>query len=92
MVAVTLFTIPSTIFSTVLLTLDKPITLGCVALAQVLIGLSLYPVTIPQGGPTATALTALFLQMLGACCYALALRHEVRKRERQQSVDSSPVT
>lgn len=83
MVAVTLFTIPSTIFSTVLLSLDRPITLGCIALGQVLLGLMIYPLTIPLGGPIATAGTALGLQMLGSCLYALALRHEVRKRERE---------
>lgn len=82
MVAVTLFTIPSTIFSTVLLSLDRPITLGCIALGQVLLGLAIYPVTIPLGGPVATAATALVLQMVGSCVYALALRQEVRQRER----------
>jgi O-antigen/teichoic acid export membrane protein len=84
MVGVTLFTIPSTIFSTVLLSLDKPLTLGCIALGQVLLGLLLYPLTIPLGGPVGTALTALGLQMLGSLAYALALRHEVRRREREE--------
>lgn len=83
MVAVTLFTIPSAIFSTVLLTLDKPITLGCIALSQVVLGLSIYPHTITAGGPIGTAATALGLQVYGACAYALALRNEVRGRERQ---------
>lgn len=82
MVAVTLFTIPSTIFSTVLLTLDKPITLGCIALSQVVLGIAIYPQTIPMGGPLATAATALGLQVYGCCVYALALRNEVRGRER----------
>ncbi len=83
MVAVTLFTIPSAIFSTVLLTLDKPITLGCIALSQVVLGLFIYPHTITAGGPIGTASTALGLQIYGACAYALALRNEVRGRERQ---------
>jgi O-antigen/teichoic acid export membrane protein len=99
MVAVALFTIPSTIFSTVLLTLDKPITLGCIALGQVLLGVVLYPTTIPLGGPMATACTALALQMFGACAYALALRHEVRRREAvarkagetEAEIDAEPV-
>jgi O-antigen/teichoic acid export membrane protein len=81
MVAVTLFTIPSTIFSTVLLSLDKPITLGCIALGQVLLGIALYPTTVPLGGPVATACTALSLQMFGSCAYAVALWREVRRRE-----------
>lgn len=87
MVVVTLFTIPSAIFSTVLLSLDKPLTLGCIALTQVVLGMLIYPTTIPLGGPLATACTALTLQMFGACAYALALRHEVRKRE---ALASSP--
>lgn len=84
MVGVTLFTIPSTIFSTVLLSLDKPLTLGCIALGQVLLGLLLYPMTIPMGGPVGTALTALALQVTGSLAYAVALRNEVRRREREE--------
>jgi O-antigen/teichoic acid export membrane protein len=81
MVAVTLFTIPSAIFSTVLLSLDRPIVLGCIALGQVMLGLLLYPNTIPLGGPLATASTALALQVLGCLAYAWGLRREVRARE-----------
>lgn len=81
MVVVTLFTIPATIFSTVLLSLDKPFTLGCIALGQVILGCLLYPVTIPQGGPVATAGTALALQVFGSFAYAAALWREVRRRE-----------
>ena len=90
MVAVTLFTIPATIFSTVLLSLDKPITLGCIALGQVLLGMALYPNTIPLGGPVATACTALSLQICGCVAYALALRHEVRRRERLPVDEAAP--
>lgn len=81
MVTVTLFTIPSAIWSTVLLTLDKPITLGCIATAQVFLGLLLYPITIPMGGPVATAATALSLQILGSLAYGAALYREVKVRE-----------
>lgn len=81
MVAVTLFTIPAAIFSTVLLSLDRPITLGCIALGQVLLGAAMYPTTVSVGGPVGTACTALGLQMLGCVAYAYALRREVRARE-----------
>ena len=83
MVTVTLFTIPSAIWSTVLLTLDQPIILGCIATGQVLLGLLLYPLTIPLGGPVATAATALSLQVVGSLAYGLALYREVRLRERR---------
>ncbi len=83
MVAVTLFTIPSTIWSTVLLSLDQPITLGCIATGQVLLGLLIYPLTIPLGGVVATAATALFLQVVGAFTYGLTLMLVVRKKARE---------
>ena len=81
MVAVTLFTIPAAIFSTVLLSLNRPITLGCIALGQVILGAVIYPTTVTTGGPVGTALTALGLQILGCLAYAFALRREVRARE-----------
>jgi O-antigen/teichoic acid export membrane protein len=81
MVMVTMFTIPSTIWSTVLLTLDQPMTLGCVASAQVILGLILYPLAIPMGGPIATAATALTLQVVGCLVYGGILYFEVKKRE-----------
>jgi O-antigen/teichoic acid export membrane protein len=81
MVMVTLFTIPSTIWSTVLLTLDHPLTLGCIASAQVVVGLVLYPIAVPMGGPIATAATALVLQVVGCIAYGTALYLEVKKRE-----------
>ncbi len=81
MVAVTLFTIPATIFSTVLLSLNRPITLGCIALGQVVLGSLIYPSSVSAGGPVGTALTALVLQILGCVAYAFALRREVRARE-----------
>lgn len=83
MVTVTLFTIPSAIWSTVLLTLDQPITLGCIATSQVLLGVALYPQTIPLGGPVATAATALALQVFGALAYGFALYRVVRKRQQE---------
>lgn len=82
MVTVTLFTIPSTIWSTVLLTLNQPITLGCIATCQVILGIILYPMAIPLGGPVATAATALTLQVVGSLAYGGALYREVKKRER----------
>lgn len=82
MVTVTLFTIPSTIWSTVLLTLDQPLTLGCISTCQVLLGLVLYPFAIPLGGPVATAATALALQVIGSLAYGSALYLEVKKRSR----------
>lgn len=85
MVTVTLFTIPSAIWSTVLLTLDQPITLGCIASAQVVVGLIIYPYTVPLGGPVSTAATALTLQIFGAGAYGLALYREVRKRQAQKA-------
>ena len=81
MVAVTLFTIPAAIFSTVLLSLNRPITLGCIALGQVILGAAIYPTTVTTGGPVGTALTALGLQVLGCLAYAFALGREVRARE-----------
>lgn len=81
MVAVTLFTIPAAIFSTVLLSLNRPITLGCIALGQVLLGALIYPTTVSMGGPVGTACTALALQIVGCVAYAYALRREVRARE-----------
>lgn len=81
MVTVTLFTIPSTIWSTVLLTLDRPITLGFIATGQVVLGLFLYPWAIPLGGPVGTAATALTLQVVGSMAYGLTLFLEVKKRE-----------
>lgn len=85
MVMVTLFTIPSTIWSTVLLTLDQPLTLGCIASSQVCLGLVLYPLAVPLGGPVATAGTALALQIIGSLAYGGALYREVKKRERLQA-------
>lgn len=85
MVTVTLFTIPSAIWSTVLLTLDQPITLGCIATGQVCLGLLLYPHTIPLGGPVATAATALALQVVGAFAYGFALYRVVRQRQAQEA-------
>ena len=81
MVAVTLFTIPAAIFSTVLLSLNRPITLGCIALGQVILGVCIYPTAVTAGGPVGTALTALGLQMTGCLAYAVALWREVRNRE-----------
>ena len=81
MVAVTLFTIPAAIFSTVLLSLNRPITLGCIAFGQVIIGSLIYPTSVTLGGPVGTALTALGLQMLGCLAYAVVLWREVRTRE-----------
>jgi O-antigen/teichoic acid export membrane protein len=80
MVLVTLFTIPSTIWSTILLTLDQPITLGCIATGQVVLGLILYPMTVPIAGPVSTAATTLTLQIVGCCAYGLALYLEVKRR------------
>lgn len=85
MVTVTLFTIPSTIWSTVLLTLDQPLTLGCIATGQVILGLILYPLAVPLGGPVATAATALTLQVVGSAAYGGALYREVKKREAAQA-------
>ncbi len=85
MVTVTLFTIPSAIWSTVLLTLDQPITLGCIATGQVLLGLLLYPYTAPLSGPVSTAATALALQVVGAGAYGFALYREVRKRQARKA-------
>lgn len=80
MVMVTLFVIPSTIWSTVLLTLDRPVTLGCIASGQVLLGLVLYPVAVPIAGPVSTAGVALAIQIVGCAAYGLALYLEVRRR------------
>lgn len=80
MVLVTLFTIPSTIWSTVLLTLDKPITLGIIASCQVMLGLVLYPIAIPIAGSVSTAATALTLQVFGSIAYGTALYLEVKRR------------
>lgn len=82
MVMVTLFTIPSTIWSTVLLTLDRPITLGCIASCQVALGVILYPLAIPIAGPLSTAATALTLQIVGSIAYGATLYLEVKKRSR----------
>lgn len=92
MVMVTLFTIPSTIWSTVLLTLDQPLTLGCIATGQVILGIILYPIAVPMGGPVATAATALTLQIIGCLVYGGALYREVKKREKadSESVTRSP--
>ncbi len=81
MVTVTLFTIPSTIWSTVLLTLNRPITLGLIASGQVALGLILYPIAIPIAGPVSTAATALTLQVVGSFAYGFALYKEVKRRE-----------
>ncbi len=85
MVMVTLFTIPSTIWSTILLTLDQPLTLGCIASGQVLLGLVLYPLTVPIAGPVSTAATALALQVAGCLAYGLALYLEVKRRSGEPS-------
>ena len=82
MVTVTLFTIPSTIWSTVLLTLDQPLTLGLIASCQVILGIILYPLAIPLGGPVGTAATALTLQIVGCFAYGIALYREVKRREK----------
>lgn len=82
MVLVTLFTIPSTIWSTVLLTLDKPVTLGLIATSQVALGLLLYPYLIPVAGIVSTAATTLALQVYGNIAYGIALACEVRRRSR----------
>ena len=84
MVMVTLFTIPSTIWSTILLTLDQPITLGCIATTQVLLGLVLYPIAVPIAGPVSTAGVALTLQVVGCAAYGAALYLEVKKRSRRK--------
>ena len=81
MVTVTLFTIPSTIWSTVLLTLNRPITLGLIASGQVALGLILYPIAIPIAGPVSTAATAHTLQVVGSFAYGFALYKEVKRRE-----------
>lgn len=81
MVLVTLFTIPSAIWSTVLLTLDRPVTLGLIASSQVVFGLVLYPYLIPIAGTISTAATTLALQIYGNLAYALVLVQEVRRRE-----------
>lgn len=81
MVAATLFTIPSAIWSTVLLSLDRPLSLGIIALSQVLLGVILYPHTIPLQGPVSTAMTALGLQIVGAFSYGLTLYVTVKRRK-----------
>ncbi|MGE0490683.1 MAG: lipopolysaccharide biosynthesis protein [Vulcanimicrobiota bacterium] len=78
MVVVTLFTIPSTILGTVLLSLRRPDALGKIAGCQVLLAVLLYPVTCVQGGIIGTALTGVLLQCMGAVALALVLRKEIR--------------
>lgn len=85
MVMVTLFTIPSTIWSTVLLTLDRPVTLGLIASSQVVLGLVLYPYLIPISGTISTAATTLALQVYGNLAYAFVLVREVRRRGRENN-------
>lgn len=50
-VAVTLFNIPVATFFTVLLWLIRPITLGCIAFGEVILGVCIYPTAVIAGGP-----------------------------------------
>ena len=78
MVAVTLFTIPSTILGTVLMSLRRPDALGKIGTFQVILGCLLYPVTCVQGGIIGTALTGLVLQLVGSLAMGMVLASEIR--------------
>lgn len=80
LVLATLFTIPSTTISMVLLSLGQPGALGKVAAGQVLVGLVVFPFTAVQFGLVGAAATTAGLQCLGVLATALVLRGQIAGR------------
>ncbi|MBI3925175.1 MAG: oligosaccharide flippase family protein [Armatimonadetes bacterium] len=87
LVVATLFTIPSTIMGTVLMSLHKPGVLGRIAALQVVLGLLVYPFSCTYAGIMGAAITGVSLQFVGALSMAVVLRSEVSGKESHPAME-----